>query len=157
MNRILGSALIAALATTALAWSVTTVSAQDKLAQVMDRRDTMKSQGKALETARFFAEGKASQAEAEAAVTKLISTTQNILEKFPPGTGMAEFPGKSGAKDAIWTEWDKFKATPQAAIDQEQKLLALIKAGDKEAVGKQAAATWNDGCQVCHTPYRQKL
>jgi cytochrome c556 len=156
MNRILGSALIAALATTALGWSVT-VSAQDKLAQVMDRRDTMKAQSKALETARFFAEGKASQADAEAAVTQLIATTQKILDKFPAGTGMAEFPGKSGAKDAIWTEWDKFKATPQAAVDQEQKLLALIKAGDKDAVGKQAAATWNDGCQVCHTPYRQKL
>ncbi len=103
------------------------------------------------------AEGRVEQAEAIAAVTNLIKTTSALPDKFPPGTGMAEFPGKSGAKPAIWTEWDKFKDAPKAAVEQEEKLLAAIKAGDKEAVGKQAGATWEDGCQVCHRPYREKL
>jgi cytochrome c556 len=157
MIRIVSMVMAASAAIVAIGWGVASVSAQDKLAIVMDRRETMKAQGKALEAARFFAEGKATQAEAEAAVTKLIGTTGGLVEKFPPGTGMAEFPGKSGAKPGIWTEWDKFKAIPASVVSQEEKLLASIKSGDKDAVAKQAQATWNDGCQTCHIPYREKL
>jgi cytochrome c556 len=157
MKRIIASALAASALTVAIGWGTATVMAQDKLGIIMDRRDTMKAQGKALETARFYAEGRASQTEAEAAVAKLIDTTKGLVEKFPPGTGMAEFPGKSGAKPAIWSEWDKFKAAPQASVTQEEKLLAFIKAGDKQGVSTQVKATWDDGCQVCHIPYREKL
>lgn len=131
--------------------------AQDKAAIINDRQQTMKSQGRALAAAKGYSEGRVDQADAIAAVTQLITTTSTLVDKFPPGTGMAEFPGKSGAKPTIWTEWDKFKEAPTAAIAEEEKLLADIKAGDKEATGKQAGATWDDGCQVCHKPYREKL
>jgi cytochrome c556 len=158
MKRLLGSTIIAGALVVALGWGGGQVAAQqDPKAVIKDRQDTMKAQGKALATAKGFFEGRVDQATAEAAVTELIKTTSGIVDKFPPGTGMAEFPGVSGAKPAIWSEWEKFKETPKAAIAQEQKLLSLIKAGDKEAVGKQLAATWDDGCQVCHKPYREKL
>jgi cytochrome c556 len=131
--------------------------AQDKAALVTERQDTMKLQGKLLGTAAGFAQGKSDQAQAEAAVNQLIATTTNLLDKFPPGTSAADFPGKSGAKPEFWTEMDKVKGIVPGVIQQEQKLLAAIKSGDKEAVGKQANATWNDGCQTCHNPYRLKL
>jgi cytochrome c556 len=157
MKHILGSAMAAGAVVVALGWGAAGVLAQDKLAIIDDRQATMKSQGRALAAAKGYSEGRVDQAEAITAVTQLIKTTSTLLDKFPPGTGMAEFPGKSGAKPAIWTEWDKFKEAPKAAIAQEEKLLADIRAGDKEAVGKQAAATWDDGCQVCHRLYREKL
>jgi cytochrome c556 len=152
MRKAITAALIATIA-----WGAAAVFAQDKAAIVDDRQATMKSQGRALATAKGYSEGRVEQGEAIAAITELIKTTSSLVDKFPPGTGMAEFPGKSGAKPTIWTEWDKFKEAPKAAIAQEEKLLADIKAGDKAAVGKQAAATWDDGCQVCHRPYRQQL
>src|SRR5260370_3642527 len=150
-------AVAAAAVIVALAWGAAGVLAQDKAAIIADRQETMKSQGRALAAAKGYSEGRVEQSEAIAEVTEFIKTTSSLVDKFPPGTGMAEFPGKSGAKPTIWTEWDKFKEAPKAAIAQEEKLLADIKAGDKAAVGKQAAATWDDGCQVCHRPYRQQL
>jgi cytochrome c556 len=150
-------AIAAAAVIVVLACAAAGVLAQDKAAIIADRQETMKSQGRALATAKGYSEGRVEQAEAIAAVTQLIKTTNSLVDKFPPGTGMAEFPGKSGAKPTIWTEWDKFKEAPKAAIAQEEKLLADIKAGDKAAVGKQAGATWDDGCQVCHRPYRERL
>ena len=157
MKRIIGGAVAISAIVVALGWGPAAVRAQDKIAIIDDRQATMKGQGRALAAAKGYSEGRVEQAEAIAAVTNLIKTTSSLPEKFPPGTGMAEFPGKSGAKPAIWTEWDKFKDAPKAAVEQEEKLLAAIKAGDKEAVGKQAGATWEDGCQVCHRPYREKL
>jgi cytochrome c556 len=151
------NAIAAAAVIVALAWGVAGVLAQDKAAIIADRQAAMKSQGRALATAKAYSEGRVEQGEAIAAVTELIKTTNSLVDKFPPGTGMAEFPGKSGAKPTIWTEWDKFKEAPKAAIAQEEKLLADIKTGDKAAVGKQAGATWDDGCQVCHKAYREKL
>jgi cytochrome c556 len=157
MKRLLGSAIVAGALFAVLGVTAGGIAAEDPKTIIKDRQETMKAQGKALATAKAYSEGRVDQATAEAAINDLIKTTSGLIEKFPPGTGMKEFPGVSGAKPAIWTEWDKFKEAPKAAIAQEQKLLALIKAGDKQAVGPQSAATWDDGCQVCHKPYREKL
>lgn len=150
-------AVVLGALTLSIGWMATTVSAQDKQAVIEDRRATMKAQGRALATATAYAEGRVDQAEAVASITQLIKTTGSLLDKFPPGTGMAEFPGKTGAKPTIWVEWDKFKEVPKAVVAQEEKLLADIKSGDKAAVAAQAKATWNDGCQVCHRSYREIL
>jgi cytochrome c556 len=141
----------------ALGWTAATVLADEADAVIKDRQDTMKMQGRLLGTAVAFGEGRVEQEEAIAAVTNLIKTTNTLIDKFPAGTGMTEFPGKSGAKPEIWTEWDKFKEAPKVVIEQEEKLLTLIKAGDKPGVQAQAKATWDNGCQVCHRPYRAKL
>jgi cytochrome c556 len=52
---------------------------------------------------------------------------------------------------------DKFKSIPPVLKGEEEKLLAAIKSGDKQAVGAQAAATGKNGCGACHTPFREKL
>ena len=111
MRKAITAALIATVA-----WGAAAVFAQDKTAIIDDRQATMKSQGRALAAAKGYSEGRVEQSEAIAAVTELIKTTSSLVDKFPPGTGMAEFPGKSGAKPTIWTEWDKFKEAPKAAI-----------------------------------------
>lgn len=157
MRYLLGSTIVAGALIAAIGLATSGGAVEDPKAIIKDRQETMKAQGKALAAAKGFSEGRVDQATAEEAISGLIKTTSNLVSKFPPGTGMAEFPGVSGAKPAIWREWDKFKEAPKAAIAQEQKLLALIKAGDKEAVGPQSAATWDNGCQVCHKDYREKL
>src|SRR5258708_10772942 len=109
MKRIIGGARAISALVVALGWGAARVLAQDKIAIIDDRQATMKSQGKALAAAKGYAEDRVEQAEAIAAVTGLIKTTSSLIDEFPPGTRMAEFPGKSGPQTAIWTEWDKVK------------------------------------------------
>ena len=133
------------------------VVAQDKEAQIKTRRDTMKQQGEDLKTVSEYVKGEADQAKAEAAIADLQSIAPKIVDLFPAGTGMDAFPGKTGARPAIWSEWDKFKAIPPVLADEEKKLADAIKSGDKAAVGAQLANTGKNGCGSCHTPYREKL
>ena len=148
--------IAAALALT-VGFGAGVVMAQDKEAEIKTRRDTMKRQGEDLKAIADFAKGEADQAKAETAIADLESLAPKIVDLFPAGTGMDAFPGKTGAKPAIWTEWDKFKTLPGALADEEKKLDAAIKTGDKAAVGAQLANTGKNGCGACHTPYREKL
>jgi len=147
------------MAVLALALGVATITvvAQDKEAQIKTRRDTMKRQGDDLKAIADYVKGEADQAKAEAAIADLQSITPKIVDLFPAGTGMDAFPGKTGAKPEIWTDWDKFKAIPPALSDEEKKLADAIKSGDKAAVGAQLANTGRNGCGSCHTPYREKI
>jgi cytochrome c556 len=141
----------------ALGFGTAVVMAQDKEAQIKMRRDTMKRQGEDLKAISDFAKGEGDQAKAEAAITDLEAINAKIVDLFPAGTGMDAFPGKTGAKPGIWTDWDKFKAIPPVLAEEEKKLAAAIKSGDKAAVGAQVANTGKNGCGACHTPYREKL
>ena len=141
----------------AIGFGSVAVVAQDKEAEIKMRRDTMKRQGEDLKTVSEYVKGEADQAKAEAAIADLQSIAPKIVDLFPAGTGMDAFPGKTGARPAIWTEWDKFKAIPPALADEEKKLADTIKSGDKAAVGAQLANTGKNGCGTCHTPYREKL
>ncbi len=141
----------------AIGFGSVAVVAQDKEAEIKMRRDTMKRQGEDLKTVSEYVKGEADQAKAEAAIADLQSIAPKIVDLFPAGTGMDTFPGKTGARPAIWTEWDKFKAIPPVLADEEKKLADTIKSGDKAAVGAQLANTGKNGCGTCHTPYREKL
>lgn len=131
--------------------------AEDKEAVIKQRRDTMKQQGADFKVISDYAKGEADQAVALAKAQDLVSIAPKIPDLFAPGTSMAEFPGKTGAKAEIWKEWDQFKAKIPPLEAQEQKLVDAIKSGDKAAVGAQLAATGKEGCGGCHTPYRVKL
>jgi len=93
--------------------------------------------------------------EATAAVTKLIGTTARCSRSFRPAPAwrislqVRRQRTRSGASGTV-------QGAAQVAVTQEEKLLALIKGRRQDGVAKQAAATWNDGCQPAH-PYRQKL
>ena len=133
------------------------VLAQDKEAVVKDRQQFMKSQGAALGGIKAYLDGNADLAKAQESAVQLASLAKQIPDKFPKGTGMADLPGKSGAKPAIWTEWDKFLEHQKTLVTETEKLVEATKSGDKAKIADQFAATGKNGCGGCHTPYREKL
>jgi cytochrome c556 len=147
---------VAAMAA-AIGFSAVGGMAQDKETQIKERRDAMKRQGEDLKAVQDYVKGEGDQATALAKVNDLLALNPKIVGLFPAGTSMADFPGKTGAKPAIWTEWDKFQKIPAELKVEEEKLAQAIKSGDKQAVGAQLAATGKNGCGACHTPYREKL
>ena len=162
MSRMWNGVLAACSLVAVLSWGAGELAAQqnppsDPKAIVKDRQDTMKAQGKLLATVKNYTDGKVDQKAAEDALAHLMQLTRSLPGKFPPGTGMAEFPGVSGAKPAIWSDPAKFKDANKPALAQEQTLLDLVKAGDKAAVAAQVKTTVDKGCGACHGIYRQKL
>jgi cytochrome c556 len=154
MRRSIGAA---ALALAVVVGGGATVLAQDKEAIVKDRQQFMKSQGAAMGSVKAYLDDKADLAKAQEGATHLVALAKEIPEKFPKGTGMAEFPGKSGAKPAIWTEWDKFLEHQKTLVSEAEKLATATKSGDKAKIAEQFANTGKNGCGGCHTPYREKL
>jgi len=132
-------------------------SAEDKEAAIKTRRDTMKQMGGDFKAIADFTKGEADQATALAKAQDLQALAPKIVALFVPGTSLADFPGKTGAKAEIWTEMDKVKAMIPVLEAAEQKLTDAVRSGDKAAVGAQIAATGKEGCGGCHTPYRVKL
>jgi cytochrome c556 len=157
MIRIVSSALAVSAVVVALGWGVVSVSAQDKEAAVMDRRDTMKAQAAAMGKIKDFLDGKIDQAAANQAADDLVKIANSLPDKFPKGTSTEDFPGKSGAKPIIWSDWDKFVAAQKQEAGEIVKLNAAVKSGDKKAVADQFANTGKDGCGNCHGTYRLKL
>jgi cytochrome c556 len=149
--------VVAAALTAVIGCGVVAGLAQDKEAIIKDRRAAMKRQGDDLKAIGDYAKGEGDQATAVAKAEDLLELNPKIADLFVPGTGMDAFPGKTGAKPAIWQEWDKFKELPAGLKVEEEKLVTAVKSGDKAAVQAQLAATGKNGCGSCHTPYREKL
>lgn len=133
------------------------VIAQDKEAVVKDRQQTMKGMGGGMASVKAFLDGNADQAKAQEGATQIATNAKVIPDKFPPGTGMADLPGKSGAKPAIWTDWNKFLDAQKSLVSESEKLVDVVKGGDKAKIADQFGATGKNGCGACHTPFREKL
>ncbi len=158
MRRVARHVLVALMASTiGLGGVAVLAQAQDKEAAIKTRRDTMKRQGDDLKAISDFIKGEVDQAAAQKAADDLLALNGKIVDLFPPGTSMADFPGKTGAKPEIWQQFDKFKTIPAVLKTEEDKLAAAVKSGDKAAIGAQLANTGKNGCGACHTPYREKL
>jgi cytochrome c556 len=140
-----------------IGFGAVSVMAQDKEAVIKERRDTMKRQSDDLKAVQEYVKGEGDQATAVAKLNDMLAINGKIVGLFAPGTSMTDFPGKTGAKPEIWTEWDKFKTLPGGLKAEEEKLLTAVKSGDKTAIGAQLGATGKNGCGACHTPYREKL
>jgi cytochrome c556 len=143
MNNLLRNSVLAGVAiaiglTAGAAWS------QDGMKVVQDRQELMKRQGKDLAAVKAYLDDKGDVAAARPAA-------------FPKDTGMAQFPGKSGAKPAIWVEWDKFTAAQQNALTKIVALNTALKGTDKPAVATAFGEVGKDGCGGCHTPFREKI
>jgi cytochrome c556 len=141
----------------AIGFTAVSGMAEDKEAAIKERRDTMKRQGEDFKAVQDFVKGEGDQATALARVNDLLAINDRILDLFKPGTSTSDFPGKTGAKAEIWTEWDKFQKIPAVLKSEEEKLAQAIKSGDKQATGAQLAVTGKNGCGACHTTYREKL
>jgi cytochrome c556 len=132
------------------------VARSDDAAVVESRQATMKSQGKDMSAIKAYIDDKADIASAQAAGADLVTQIAKIPDLFPKGTGMAEFPGKSYAKPAIWTDGDKFTAQAKTAADKAAALDKALKGGDKAAITAAFGDMGKNGCGACHEVYREK-
>jgi cytochrome c556 len=133
-----------------------TARAQDAAAQVEARQAVMKAQGKDAGAIKAYIDGKSDLAAAQAAGADLVTQVAKIPTLFPKGTSMADLPGKSYAKPAIWTEMDKFNAGAKVAQTKAEALNAALKGGDKDAITAAFGDMGKNGCGGCHEPYREK-
>ncbi len=152
MRRRLAGAIVAAgaiIAAGGIAW------AQDAATVIKDRQDFMKAQGKDLGAVKAFTEGKGELAAAQAAGADLVTRIPKIPSLFPQKTSLADYPGKSYAKPAVWSEWDKFNAAAQNAETKAKALDAALKSGDKAAITAAYRDLGNNGCDGCHGTFRE--
>ena len=142
-----------AAATLVLVW---TAAAQDKEQVVRQRQDTMEHMSKLLGTARAFGQGRAEQAAALQSITELRETLKGAGKLFPPGTSMADLPGKSFTRAELWQQQDKVMAAANSTLAEVDKLEAAVRSGDRAASLAQSSATWDQGCQSCHNSFRAR-
>jgi cytochrome c556 len=128
----------------------------DDAATLDSRIATMKAQGKDMGAIKAFIDDKGDLAAAQAAGADLVVQVGKIADLFPKNTGMTAFPGKSYAKDAIWTDWDKFLAQAKTASDKADALNTALKGGDKTAITAAFGDMGKNGCGACHEPFREK-
>jgi cytochrome c556 len=128
----------------------------DDAAVVDDRQSVMKAQGKDMTAIKAYIDDKADVASAQTAGADLVTQVNKIPSLFPKGTGMTEFPGKSYAKPAIWTDGDKFATQAKTAADKAIALSTALKGGDKAAITAAFGDMGKNGCGTCHETYREK-
>lgn len=151
---VLAAALAAAVGAAGTAWSL---PQQDMAAVVKQRQATMKRMGDDLKVIREYGQEKTTQERAVAAATDIVQLLPKIPTLFPKGSGMAEFPGKSGARPQIWAQWDKFLDHQRDTEEKAKRLLAAVKEGDRAEATSGPVGLWNNGCQGCHKPFRKQI
>jgi cytochrome c556 len=128
----------------------------DKEAILKTRQETMKSNGKNVAAVKAYGEGKGEQSKALESASALVAVAPKIPDLFPPGTGPAEFPGKTAAKAVVWTERDKFTAAAKNLGVLAQSLVDVVKSGDQTKVTAQVQNVISNGCTGCHDTFREK-
>ncbi len=122
MKRLPTRAVTAAILIAVLACGVAGALAQNKRAVVQERRAVMKAQGAAMGGVKRYVDGAADQSAAAQSAGEPVRLVRADHERFPPGTSTLDFPGESGAKPLIWSEWGKFLAAQKAMVDEAVKL-----------------------------------
>ena len=79
-----------------------------------------------------------------------------LLQYFPKGTGSADGVGKTRSKQAIWTNWDGFKAATANFVKLAGNLEKAAASGDKAQIAAARAAMGKKGCGGCHRKFRAK-
>lgn len=130
--------------------------AADNAAVLKERQTFMKGQAADFKPIAAYIKGGDDQAAALKAAEDLVSRAPRIVALFPAGTSSADFPGKTAAKPEIWQNMDKFKAIPVALHGEEVKLVAAIRSGDRSSVKAALTAVGGNGCNACHTQFREK-
>lgn len=130
----------------------------DPAAVIAERRALMRANGMHMGAINDFVEkGMGEPAAVAVHAVDMAAIARSIPGLFPPGTSMDDNAGQTGAKPAIWTEWDKFQAAAAALEQESLKLFRAAQSGDRDAIAAQFAELGKNGCGGCHTPYRQKL
>jgi cytochrome c556 len=128
----------------------------DDAAVVDDRQAAMKAQGKDMTAIKAYIDDKGELVAAQGAGADLVTRVAKVPDLFPKGTAMEDLPGKSYAKAAVWSDWDKFLAQAKTASAKAEALNAALKGGDKAAITAAFGDMGKNGCGACHEPYREK-
>jgi cytochrome c556 len=139
------------------ALSLGSATAQDKPEVIRERQGLMKRQAEDLKAIQGYVSGEIDRATAIAKVNELLTLPGKIVDLFPPGTSITEFPGETHAKPEIWQQPDRFKEVPRALQRAEEKLAATVKNGSKQDVVDALDAVGRSGCGACHTYFRAPL
>ncbi len=83
---------------------------------------------------------------------RVAALAPQLLEGFPEGS---QSGAKTGAKAAIWTDMDDFKAKMDDFVRQSQALAEVARSGD-EAKAKDQFGKTAQTCKGCHDKYRSK-
>lgn len=135
------------------------VSNAEHAAVITKRRDAMQDLGGRMKKiASYVKRNEGSPADVITAAMRIEAIAKTIPGLFPPGTGMATYPGVTGAKPAVHSDAAGFKA-----VSLEMALLAagLAKAAgsgaSKSDLGAKFGMIGKQGCGGCHRIYRKKL
>ena len=132
-------------------------AADDPEATIMKRRALMKDQGKQMGIINgFLQDKKGTVADVVAAAKALEADSAQIVDLFPPGTGLDKFPGKTGAKPVIWEKWDDFQKASAYLGSEAKELAEVAEAGDTAKIAEHFEDV-GKACGACHTTFRQKL
>jgi len=151
-----GAALAAAIAGTG---SFVVAEEIDQANVIRERQEMMKSFGAAMKTIGGYVQGGMGTAEEAAAAAGVIAQgSANLGDHFPPGTGMDDVTDPpTGAKMAIWEQWDAFLAEAATARDLASALQVAATTTDAAGLAPMFEQLGNDGCGGCHQTFRQKL
>src|SRR5471030_897306 len=149
MKPFLTRAVAAAILIGVLGCGAAGALAQDKRAIVKERRAAMKAQGDAMAGVKRYIDGEADQGAAARSAGELVRLTRSEPERFPSGTSTLDFPGESGAKPIIWSEWEKFLAGQKTMVDEAVRLELAVKSGNKIAAAEQFRRVAEIGCVGC--------
>ena len=131
--------------------------AQDKAKVFKDREALMKQQGADLGAVKGYLDDKNDLAKAQAGASNLLVTMKKIPDVFPQGTAGGDPEGKYGAKAEIWTDWNGFLATRDAAAQKAEALNVAVKTGNKEQIQTAFNELGKNGCGGCHGKFREEL
>jgi len=154
---VLGAALIAAATAGPVSSGAARSQTPDGLTIVKQRQALMKRQNRDLRAIKNYLDGKGDPAKAQAAAADVVQTTRHIPDLVPPNTGMAQYPGKSGAKPVIWSDYSGFLTAQRRAVAKADALSDAMKSGDKAASAAALEDLYKNGCDGCHKTYREKL
>lgn len=132
--------------------------AMDPAKAIADRQALMKDNGKNYGIIdKFLKEGAGTAADVQSAAEAIQANAGKIKQDlFPAGSSADDMPGKSYAKAAIWSEWDKFEKAAYELEEQAEQLAEVAKGGDKAAIQAQFDSLGEKGCGGCHQPYKLK-
>lgn len=127
-------------------------------ATVEERQKVMKSFGATLGMiGKWLKTGEGDPAALEQRLLQMAAAGPKIPEFFPKGTSTDDLGvAVSGAKPAIWEKPDEFKAASMKLSEEATKFAAVVKTGDKAAVGGGMRAFGGAACGTCHRPFRAK-
>lgn len=130
-------------------------------AVIAKRRGAMRALGGNMkQIAGYLKENKGTPADVAKAAANISQIAKNIPDLFPAGTGLAKYPGVTGAKPEIFKDnkagFTK-AAMELASLADALAATATAPGAGKAQIGKAFGPVGKVGCGNCHKDYRQKL